>query len=94
MNKKGSNRLIYLLYQGNNLVCATESIQKLRAALEARVHCGGISYRIGGEDGCYPIPDQIRALREDWKGNIISLPEFNDRLVNGALTSVVDGEII
>ncbi len=89
-----TNRLIYLLYQGNDLVCASQSIQRLRAALEARVHNGGISYRVDGKKGNYSIPDQIRALREDWKGNIISLPEFNDRLVNGSLTSVIDGEII
>lgn len=88
------DNLIYLLYQGDCLVCATKSISKIRSALESRVHNGGIRYMIDGSDMQMGIPDQIRALRKDWKGNILSLPEFNDRLTNGYITAVKDGEIL
>lgn len=70
------DRLIYLLYQNDTLICATQSIVKIRAALESRVHKRGILYRVDGDDGIHGITDQIRALRRDWKGGIVSLPEF------------------
>lgn len=88
------DKLVYLLYQDDILVCATQSIIKIRAALESRVHNKGILYRVNGENTACGIPDQIRALRKDWKEGIVSLPEFNNRLVNGRITAVKDGEIL
>lgn len=87
------DKLIYLLYQNDVLVCASQSIIKIRAALESRVHNQGIRYQVNGEPGSYSVIEQIRALRKDWKEGIVSLPEFNDRLINGRLTAAKDGEI-
>lgn len=84
---------IYLLYRDDTVICASESIRWIRAALESRVHKKEIRYMVNGDPGFHNVIEQIRALRSDWKGGIISQREFNDRLDNGRIAIVKDGEI-
>lgn len=91
--------LIYMLFKkgdgtegaGHDLICVTASQVRLREVIESCIHDRIISYC--DETGKIPsIPDQIRAVRRDWK--VLSRLEFNEHLVESEFVVATDGEII
>lgn len=75
---------------GSGLVCATTSLFKLRKAVEFCIHSRSVSY--GNDKDTAPIPEQIRALRADWKN--LSRTELNERLGGGYLQVEQNGDIL
>lgn len=96
-NDNQDQKKIYLLSIGqkghfgadcNPVVCVTTSLFKLRKAVEFCIHAGTLTY---GNSGT-PIPEQIRALRDDWKS--LTRCELNQKLRGGYLRAEENGAII
>lgn len=97
-----SKNLIYLLWinakedAAGHLVAATRSLTKLRRILEEEIRSELMSYNefdtvtMSRKDK-NPI-EQIKELRKDWK--VLSSIEINERLNNGRIEFVEDGEIL
>lgn len=97
-----SKNLIYLLWinakedVAGHLVAATRSLTKLRRILEEEIRSESMSYNefdivtMSRKDK-NPI-EQIKELRKDWK--VLSSIEINERLNNGRIEFVEDGEIL
>lgn len=93
---------IYLLWinakedTAGHLVAATRSLTKLRRILEEEIRSELMSYNefdtvtMSRKDK-NPI-EQIKELRKDWK--VLSSIEINERLNNGRIEFVEDGEIL
>ena len=97
-----SKNLIYLLWINakedvtGHLVAATRSLTKLRRILEEEIRSELMSYNEYDEvtmaqKDKNPI-EQIKELRKDWK--VLSSIEINERLNNGRIEFVEDGEIL
>lgn len=97
-----SKNLIYLLWinakedVAGHLVAATRSLTKLRRILEEEIRSESMSYNefdpiTMTQTDKNPII-QIKELRKDWK--VLSSIEINERLNNGRIEFVEDGEIL
>lgn len=97
-----SKNLIYLLWinakedVAGHLVAATRSLTKLRRILEEEIRSESMSYNefdpiTMTQTDKNPI-EQIKELRKDWK--VLSSIEINERLNNGRIEFVEDGEIL
>lgn len=97
-----SKNLIYLLWinakedVAGHLVAATRSLTKLRRILEEEIRSESMSYNEFDPitmtlTDKNPI-EQIKELRKDWK--VLSSIEINERLNNGRIEFVEDGEIL
>lgn len=89
LDNQSTKRIYLLCSESGATLCATTRLRRLREAVEHQVHAKKMFY---GNDGPMPVPDQIRALREDWKRSCVE--DIDTALKGGAIVVAENGRLI